>query len=143
MKGSYKHKLIYLLKTDPKKKDTDGDGSSDGAELLYLEVYNSEGEGFFEATDHPNSTVVSLFARDIYAELGTIVDLQTEEMEVFKTNILKAETYKNDLLVYANRIMNYYSDLREEEREAFRIYLQEIRTFISALNQMIANKSLP
>ncbi|GKU76501.1 S-layer homology domain-containing protein [Paenibacillus sp. L3-i20] len=131
-------KYRYTVKTSPDKQDTDGDGLTDGAELIYLQFYNSVDGGFFEAIDHPNSKVVSLFARDIYAELESIVDLKTESIDVYKENIIKAENYKTDLLAYSNRIMNYHNDLREGDRSTFLIYLSEIRLFIDVLNSVIS-----
>ncbi|CAH1207692.1 hypothetical protein PAECIP111893_02757 [Paenibacillus plantiphilus] len=135
----YNGEYRYTVKTNPNRKDTDGDGLNDGAELLYLQVYQAEDGGFFEVIDHPASDAVSLFARDIYADLGSILDLKATTIAGYKANIVKAEQYKMELLAYSNRIMNNYYDLRSEDRRAFLTYLEEIRAFVDGLNQVIAS----
>ncbi|WP_159887524.1 S-layer homology domain-containing protein [Paenibacillus puerhi] len=126
------------VKLDPTKADTDGDGISDGAELLYLRHYNQTG-GFFEAIDHPDSPTTSIFSRDINASPGAIVDLYAQDIEAFKNNIVEAEKYRSDLLEYYNKIVNHLYEIKPQHRNEMLIYLNEIRTFSDTLTQLIGN----
>ncbi|GKU78138.1 hypothetical protein L3i20_v225350 [Paenibacillus sp. L3-i20] len=135
----YNGKYVATIKLDPENWDTDRDGLSDGAELLNLNYYYQEDGGFYESIDHPTSKVTSAYSRDIHAELKDIIDVQANSIEEYKANIIKAEQYKVDLVVYSNKIAAFLSDIRPIDREAFLTYLAQIRTLKDALNQSIAD----
>jgi len=127
-----------VVTTDPTQYDTDGDGLPDGLELLYLQHYNYNG-GFYEVIDHPNSSTTSIFARDIYAELNQIIDLDNDDIQTGINNIIKAEQYKNDLQVYLTKISQYINDVKPEDRRVFLIFLEEINYFIDILQSVIGD----
>jgi hypothetical protein len=127
------HSVVF---TDPTRKDTDGDGQHDGLELLYLKKYNYTG-GFYEAIDHPNSPITSIFAANIYADLEQIVDLEYDDFQTYQSNLISAENYKNKLLVYYQKVTNFASDIAPEDQSVFLVYMEEIRYFIDTLNGVI------
>lgn len=129
-----------VVTTDPTRYDTDGDGLPDGLELLYLQHYNYNG-GFYEVIDHPNSPVTSIFARDIYAGLDQIIDLENEDIQTGIDNIIRAEQYKNDLQVYLAKVSGYVNDVKPGDRQAFLIYLDEIGYLIDILQSVIGDTS--
>ncbi len=135
----YNGKYVTTVMLDPYNYDTDDDGLSDGAELLYLNYYNQASDGFYEAIDHPNSDMNSEFTKDIHADLEQIIDVHANTIEAYTSNIIKAEQYKTDLLEYSNKIVSYMSDISMDDRSGYLAYSGTVRALVSALNQSIAD----
>jgi hypothetical protein len=106
IKIGYQGHYIRTITTDPTQWDTDGDGINDGAELLELKYYNSDGN-FYEAIDDPTSSVNGSLVQGVLFEIPILYDYQTDDIETIKSILLQIENYKDKLKQYHKDIIGY------------------------------------